>query len=184
MRKHALALGVVAAVSFPAAADGLYVFGDVGQSKFSGDISETDKAFALGLGYSLNPSLSVELAYHDLGGFGFSESVFAPALSMSDIYIYSSVNVTAYSLSALAKLPLSDKFDIYGRSGYAHISIDATGTGTGITVPLNTSDSENKATYGIGAAYTVNEKFALRADYIKFGDMDLSSFTVGATYTF
>lgn len=106
MRKHALALGVVAAVSFPAAADGLYVFGDVGQSKFSGDISETDKAFALGLGYSLNPSLSVELAYHDLGGFGFSESVFAPALSMSDIYIYSSVNVTAYSLSALAKLQI------------------------------------------------------------------------------
>ncbi|MFO1389422.1 porin family protein [Cellvibrio sp.] len=184
MRKHALVLGLVAAVSLPAAADGLYVFGDVGQSKFSGDISETDNALALGLGYNLNSTFSFELAYHDLGGFGISDSVYEPSVGYIDVD--ASVDVTAYSLSALAKLPLSEKFDIYGRLGYAHVSIDSKGTGSalGITVPVGVSDSENKATYGVGAAYKVNEKFALRADYVKFGDMDLSSFTVGATYTF
>ncbi len=184
MRKHALVLGLLAAVSLPATADGLYVFGDIGQSKFSGDVSETDSAAALGLGYSLNSTFGFELAYHDLGGLDFSDSVYEP--NVGYIALDGSIDVTAYSLSAIAKLPLSEKFDIYGRLGYAHISIDSSGTGTvkGVSVPVNASDSENKATFGVGAAYKVNEKFALRADYVKFGDMDLSSFTLGGTYAF
>jgi len=184
MKKHALVLGLLAAVSLPVAAEGFYAFGDLGQAKYSGDGDETDTAAAIGVGYNLNSTFAFELAYHDLGGLDISDSVYEPSVGYIDVN--GSLDVTAVNFSAIAKLPLSESFDLYGRLGYASVKVDSRGTGyaMGITVPVSASESENKATFGLGAAYKVNDKFALRGEYIKFGDLDLSSFTIGGTYAF
>lgn len=184
MKKHILVASLLAAVTLPAAADGFYVAGDLGQSKFSGDGGGNDTAFAASVGYNINSTFSAELSYHDLGGVDLDETIYEP--SVGDIDVNGSIKATATALSAIAKLPVNDSFGVYARLGYSHVKLtaDATGSAMGITVPVSTSESANKAIYGVGADYKLNEKVALRADYIKFGDTDISSFTVGASYAF
>ncbi|GGY83250.1 hypothetical protein GCM10011613_30170 [Cellvibrio zantedeschiae] len=184
MRKHALVLGLLAAVALPAAADGFYIYGDLGQSKFSGDTDETDTAAALGLGYKLNNNFSLELGYHDLGGIDISETMYYPGVGNVDVD--GSVDASAVQVSALAKLPLNDSFDLFARLGYGRIKLDATATASaqGVTGTESDSASENKPVYGVGAGYKLNEKVGLRAEYIKFGDTDISSFTLGVSYAF
>lgn len=187
MKKHVLVLGLLAAVALPAAADGVYIFGDIGQTKFSGDTGssdEKDNAVVVGLGYNLNSNFSFELGYHNLGGVDISETIYYPGVGNIDVD--GSVDASAVQISAIAKLPLGDSFDVYGRLGYARIKVEATANASaqGINSSESDSASENKAVAGVGAAYKVNEKFALRAEYIKFGNTDISSITVGASYAF
>jgi len=179
MKKHFLVLSLLAAVSTSASAEGVYVFGDIGQSKFSGDLSETDTAYAVGLGYKINPTFSFELGYHDLGGVSLSETI-------QDVDVKGSVDASAVQLSATAAFPLSDAFSVYGRLGYAKITLDAKATASymGQSYTESASDSENKAVYGLGLGYKINEKVSLRAEYQKFGDTDISSITAGISYTF
>lgn len=184
MIKHVLVLGLLAAVTFPAAAEGVYMYGDAGRSKFSGPVHNQDNALAIGFGYDLNNNLSAELGYHDLGDLTTSEIVYYPG-----VYgVGMSVNAKVVHLSAIAKLPLSDTFGIYCRLGYARIKNDITATDyakdTGISTTINDSMSENKVTFGIGGSFKYNEKISLRAEYIKFGDTDISSTTLGARYAF
>ena len=183
MKKHVLAIGLLSALAVQANAGGLYISGDVGQSKFSGDLSDSDTAFAVGLGYNLNKNFSLELSHHDLGGVEKHERTF---VGLTAIDVNASADASATALSLIAKAPLSDSFDLYGRLGYAKITVDATATGSGggFSASESISASENKAIFGAGAAYNINEKFALRAEYIKFGDTDISSFTIGASFTF
>jgi OOP family OmpA-OmpF porin len=184
MKKHILAASLLAAVALPAAADGFYIAGDLGQSKFSGEDGGNDTAFAAGVGYNINSTFSAELSYHDLGGIGISSTEYDPRVGYIDID--GTIKATAAALSAIAKLPVNDSFGVYARLGYSQIKLkaDATGSAMGITVPVSTSDSANKAIYGLGADYKLNEKAALRAEYIKFNDTDITSLTVGFSYAF
>lgn len=184
MKKHILIGSLLAAVTLPAAADGFYVAGDLGQSKFSGEDGGNDTAFAAGVGYNINSSFSAELSYHDLGGIDISSTEYSP--NVGNIDIKGDIKASAVALSAIAKLPVNDSFGVYARLGYSQIKLkaDATGYAMGITVPVSMSESENKAIYGIGADYKLNEKAALRAEYIKFSDTEITSFTVGFSYAF
>lgn len=103
-----------------------------------------------------------------------------------NVDVNASVDATAIQVSTLARLPLNEKFGVFGRLGYARITLDvsATASAQGMTETEDDSASENKGIYGIGADYQLNEKAALRAEYIKFGDTDISSLTIGVTYSF
>lgn len=184
MKKNALVFALLTAITLPAAADGLYIYGDLGQSKFSGDGGDTDTAAAIGLGYKLNSNFSFELGYHDLGGIDMSETIYYPGVG--DVDVDGSADASAVQVSALAKLPLNDSFNLFARLGYSRVKLDvsATASAQGISQSDNGSQSENKAIYGVGAEYQLSEKAALRAEYIKFGNTDISSFTLGVTYSF
>jgi len=75
---------------------------------------------------------------------------------------------------------------VYGRLGFAKIDLDYKySEDTGYRE--SSSDSENKALFGVGASFNVTPEFAIRAEYnqyAKIEDTKFSALTVGATYRF
>ena len=73
-----------------------------------------------------------------------------------------------YGAYAVAKLPVNDKFDIFGRVGYAHAEAEVGGT----------SGSDDGVAYGVGAQYSFDGQNGIRGDYTKYdflGDADVWS---------
>lgn len=112
-RSLAGALALLGAAAMAAPEKGLYIGADLGRSR--ADLSSDAKpspamkrsATSLGLhaGYQFNPYLAAELGVTRLGSASIGDS---------------SAKARAYSLDALAKMPLNDKFSLYGRLGAAH----------------------------------------------------------------
>jgi len=182
MKKHFLVLGLLAATAVPASAEGVYIFGDAGQSKFSVDfdgasLSETDTSFAFGVGYAINKTFSFEAAYRDLGG-----------ISSDDEYGESQFDMSALQASVVAAFPIGSAVNIFGRLGLAQLSYDSSYEDyEDSDYDESDSDSANKAVYGVGASYTLNENVSLRAEYNKYAEWDgltTSAFTLGAVYSF
>lgn len=179
MKKVVLATGLLTAIALPSFAEGTYVFGDLGQAKYSGDFSESDTSFSVGAGYKFNSTYAVELGYADMGGVGES--------GVYQGYSYkASVDVSAIQLSGLAYLPFSDKFSAYGRLGLANVKAEATAVVSDgeISESATESDSNTKAVYGLGLAYAASEKVGLRAEYTKYNDVEVSTLNIGVTVQF
>ncbi len=73
-----------------------------------------------------------------------------------------------YGVYGVAKYPVSDKFDVFARVGYARAEAKVAGT----------SGSDDGVAYGVGANYSLDDKNGLRADYTKYnflGDADVWS---------
>ena len=184
MKKHFLGLGLLAVVSVPASAEGVYIFADIGNSKFSldasdGDISKTDTARALGLGYALNQTLAFEVAYRDFG-----------SVISYDILLHGSAHVDerAINASVIAKFPVNDVIDIFGRLGAAKLTIDDEYRSSPFPEENHsTSTSETKIFYGVGTTYTINDHCGLRTEYNRYAEFQnftTSTLTFGAVYLF
>ena len=74
-------------------------------------------------------------------------------------------------------LPISDKFDLSGRAGYAFAEIDSTVATLGGN-ELTFGGSDDGFAFGAGAAYDITESVSLRADYTHydFSDSNAESF--------
>jgi opacity protein-like surface antigen len=173
MKKNLIIAGMLAAFSTYASAEGIYAFGNIGLAKFDHAL-ERSTTTAVGLGYKLDPTFSVELGYHDLGG---------QAWSPTDNSIYAH----AVQASAIANLPFNDNFNIFVRAGLARVNVNGD-IGNNRVI----SSGSNDVTYGIGANYKFSDKFSMRLDYNHFRyeyepsafKMQISAYTVGTTYNF
>jgi OmpA-OmpF porin, OOP family len=178
MKKHVLALGLVAAAAVPVSADGLYVFGDIGQgtyevkSKSYSDNSATGTGFAFGAGYSVNDTFSFEGGYRHSGRFELDSR------NSSDL----DISISAVEIAGVAKYPVATSVNVYGRLGFANWT-----TETRSEIFYDYSESTNKAFAGIGVSFEVSEHASLRAEYVrseKFNDATVSRASFGAVYSF
>lgn len=188
MKKQILLASVLGALTLPVMADGVYLLGDVGQSKVEADVgndftlNKTDTTYSIGAGFDINKFAAIEVAYRDLGSVRDSGT----STDNAGTFNWSQKNsVTALQASVVGKLPVSDVVSVYGRLGVGKIDID---TKT-IIDGESESDSEtrNRALFGIGASFDITPEFAVRAEYNQFAKIDdtkLSALTVGATYHF
>jgi OmpA-OmpF porin, OOP family len=180
MKKNFLMLGLL--IALPASAEGIYVFGDVGQSKLLfdtsiGDISKTDTTYAVGVGYEATQTFSFELAYRDLG----------TTVIRTD-YGRFQTDGSALQASVVAKFPISPTVNIFGRVGVSDLTykfkfqyFDSS------EEDESTSETESKAFYGVGASYAFNEKLLFRAEYnghAEWENVTISTLAVGAVYKF
>jgi OmpA-OmpF porin, OOP family len=183
----ALAAGMSAAL--PAHAQGaqqLYVGGSVGQTTASDgcsgiivpgiDCNDSDIAWRILGGYSINPNFSVELGYQDLGkvratGFGVNGEVTA----------------NVWELVAVGTLPLRNRFSVYGKlGGYRGDTKLTSNTG------FSGTDTNTDVTFGVGARYDLSRQIALRAEYQSYqsvggdtvGTSDFDVISVGALFNF
>ena len=193
MKKQFALASFLAALTLPAAAEGFYALGDVGQGKISVDYGggfsyeKNDTSYSLGIGYDINKNFAFELAYRDIGQIKDRDSDYWG--DGSDVDYHSKVDASAFTASVLAKYPVSNQVDIFGRLGVAKIEVEQNESwnDAGIVDRQNTSDSRYRAVAGVGVSYALNEQVALRAEYNRFADWNdvtLSAFTVGATYHF
>jgi OOP family OmpA-OmpF porin len=183
----AVAAGVSAAP--PVEAQGtspFYVGGSIGQTTASDGCSgiivpgvtcnDSDTAWRILGGYRVNPNLSVELGYQDLGkvratGFGVNGEVTA----------------NVWELVAVGTLPLRNRFSLYGKiGGYRGDTQLRSNAG------FSGSDTNTDLTFGIGGRYDLSPQVAFRAEYQTYqsvggdtvGTSDFDVISVGVLFNF
>jgi OOP family OmpA-OmpF porin len=187
MKKQIFAAVLCSSLSLPSFAAGVYVFGAFERNKAEADIegftlSETDNGYGFGLGYQINNTLAVEFAYRDMLSLSSGESY-------EDFEYRENVDITALQLSMLARYPLNKKVNVYGRLGVGKVEIDSEyrEIDWGGTYIESSSESKNKAVFGVGGSYAFTEQLGARLEYNQFAKIEettLSSISLALTYNF
>ncbi|GGC09116.1 hypothetical protein GCM10011352_39350 [Marinobacterium zhoushanense] len=207
--KQALAILALAATSATFAtatsAQGVYVFGDLGQSDFDlgsapgFSVDETDTMYGIGVGYSFNDYFSAELGYVDLGestistNAPISGTVFGSSFSIDGKF---AIDATGVFFGVRGDLPVSDSIDLFARAGMLHWQSDASFSGT-ITIDGDTFtsgsgelDDGTDPYLGLGASYAFNDNVSVNAQWNRYmldmlgEDLDIDTLSVGLAYRF
>ncbi len=131
-----------------------YFGGTIGASQGSGycsgvsDCENEDTAWKLLTGFKVNDKLAAELAYSSLG----------------DMHKTSPQNIsdsTAFTVTAVGTLPLTEQFDIFAEGGLSRWNSDNE-KGFGVT-------------YGLGAKMHINASTNIRAEWQQFPSIEVST---------
>lgn len=209
--RASVTLGLVAltaiATPFAMADDsGLYVGGNIGQSRatidedrITNDLTGAgftttgfeddtrDLGFKLFGGYQFNKYFALEGGYFDLGKFDFTATGL-PAGTLSG-----NIKIKGVNLDAVGILPITEKFSAFGRVGANYAKVEDSFVGGGSLTVLNPNPSERNTNYklGLGLQYAFNDSLAMRAEAERYriddavgndGDVDLIS--VGLVFRF
>lgn len=177
MKKNKLLTHALLAVLFGAAAfgaqaaenKGFYAGAGAGQSYVDeGAYDDEDTAFSVFGGYQFNRYFGLEAGYADFGKL------------QADVAA-SDLEADAAYLTAVASVPVTDKFSAYAKAGFQRWNLDAPVTTVGTV-----DDSGTDPTYGVGVQYRFNDAFALRGEYSRFEieDADLDLAQVQLRYDF
>ncbi len=144
-----------------------YVGASLGQADTG--LSGDDTGWKIVGGYAFMEFLGVEGSYRNLGGADQTIGTTQIGLDVSSMDIF---GVGRYSIG--------DKFDVFGKAGFAFLDFDAS-----ITDPLlgtiSTSTTETEFALGVGVSYRISEKIDLRAEYETF---DIDMISVGGVFKF
>jgi OOP family OmpA-OmpF porin len=185
---------------------GWYVGGSVGRSKAKIDDArissgllgsgltptsivddDRDTAYKIFGGYKFSKNFSLEGGYVDLGEFGFKETTAPPGT------LNGNIKLRALNLDAVATLPITEKFSVFGRLGLNYAQARDSFSGTGLVHVVNSSPSKRDTNYkaGMGVQYDFTESLGMRVEAERYrindaignkGDIDLVS--VGLVYRF
>jgi opacity protein-like surface antigen len=151
MKKTLAAIAIASAIATPAfAADtGMYIGGQIGQSKYGwSDTPNSATSGGIFAGFKFNQNIAMEGAYTS---FGSVNSNIVPAAS---------VKSNALSLSAVLSAPLSDSFSIYGKLGVASVKSDGAYLGANVV-----GTSKTGVTAGAGVQFNINQSAGIRLGY-------------------
>jgi hypothetical protein len=174
-RLPAIAAAALLGLFLPSSAAAFYVGASLSQTsaEFETALTSIDaddsgwKAFA---GISILKFLGVEASYRDFGNPEESQG----ASSVE-------AEITGYDLSALGRLPLGKRFEVFAKAGYANLSTEASITDAGDTVESDEDDGETF--FGAGLSWKFGRRLGLRAEYEEFDvDTSLSVWSVGVTF--
>ena len=202
--RASVTLGMVAftviATPFAMADDsGLYVGGNIGQSRATIDEERItngltgagftttgfeddnrDLGFKLFGGYQFNKYFALEAGYFDLGKFDFT-STGVPAGTLSG-----NIEIKGVNLDAVGILPITEKFSAFGRVGANYAKVEDSFVGGGSLTVLNPNPTKRDTNYklGLGLQYAFNDALAMRVEAERYriddavgndGDIDLIS---------
>jgi OmpA-OmpF porin, OOP family len=172
MKKMLLAAALVASCGV-ASAQG-YVGALVGLSKIDLDCAsigatcdDSDTAFKVYGGYDLSPTVSIEVAYTNLG-----------KLAVNGGGNSGTVKASAWSAAAAYRMPLMDSLTGVGRIGLSLLDAEASGVGG------SSSQSETKLLLGAGLEYSLTKEFKLTGAIDFIDGTDAYIFGVGAQMGF
>ncbi len=123
------------------------------------------------LGYEINKNLALE----GMLGFGLGDD----SITVSG---YGSTSAkmkvdTVYGFYVKPKIELAPRFELFGRFGFADVSVKTSLSGYG-----SETGSDSGVSYGVGATYHFDKKLSLSADYMNYLDKDgvtATGFTIG-----
>ncbi|MES3022085.1 MAG: porin family protein [Pseudomonadota bacterium] len=164
--KIAFAAALVIASSAAIAADSPYYVGaDIGTTKGEGS-SDRESGYGAFAGYQFTKHIAVEAGLRRLGDE--KETIGG---------VTGNVRVNQLSVSAVGTLPLSNGFSVFGRLGANRLSIK------GNVGPNSFKDSDTKALYGAGVAYSFSPAVSARLE-IQKPMSDLTNLSLGVSYKF
>lgn len=162
----------------PAAAEGWYMGGSIGQTEVDGDfVDDSDTGFKIFGGHEYK-GFAIEFGYVDFGkvsesGFGFSASFEATAL-------FATVN-GVFPVGKQKRIHLIPKAGLARWDADADVFISGFGT-------FSDSDDGFDPLIGLGASFDVGERLAVRVEWERFMDVgddaDVDMLSAGVTYKF
>ncbi len=147
---------------------------------------ENDLGYKLFGGYQFNKYFALEGGYFNLGKFDY-------ALSTATGTAEGNIKIMGANLDAVAILPVTEKFSVFGRAGanYAHAKDSFSTTGSISITDTNPKKSDLNYKFGAGIQYAITDAVGIRLEAERYrindavgnmGDIDL--FSVGLTYRF
>ena len=115
-------------------------------------------------GYQINPAFGVGASYGNYGTLKDSNT-----FSANNI-LHTKFKLSGYAIHVTGTPPLYDSFAMIGKLGVARTSVtgSATLSNPPTAIPV-IKEASKKASFGVGAQYSISEKVALRAQYDDFG---------------
>jgi OOP family OmpA-OmpF porin len=143
------------------------------------DLDDSDTVFYGSIGYRFSLHFAAEAEYMDLGGVVFVTSGPVPGSSSDVLAVRIESSVQGYAASAVGIMPLSDRWELFGRVGVLFSEAQTTVRAFGSS--LEGSERSETTMLGIGGALSLRERWALRFDYRDIGD-DVSAVTLGFVF--
>jgi OOP family OmpA-OmpF porin len=184
-------------------APGAYLGLSVGQTKidefcdvFSGASScdDTDVGWKIFAGYQFNRFFAVEGGYVDLGKASASVSgVQDPFFECGTISGSLEAEAWGAFASAVATIPIGQRFGIFGKVGGAYTDAELTASGTSSLCGAGSdslSDDGVNLTFGVGAKFDILRNLSIRAEWERFNDVggdfeaDVDLISAGVAYKF
>ena len=192
MKKVLAAVLLSAAVTTPALAGDLPVYGGVSLGSSSLGNSSSGTAVGFFAGYKLNKSqtpfmgdkgsLAIEGHYTTLGSDTYSSGFGGSTFSVTAKY--SSIGVDAVALFPIASV---QHLSAFGKLGFASTSASISCSGTGAFAGVGCAGVADPSTtglvYGLGVQYDVDSKIGVRAGYQSYAS-DASTIYAAALYNF
>ncbi|MFA6188209.1 MAG: outer membrane beta-barrel protein [Sulfuricurvum sp.] len=147
---------------------------------------ESDLGYKLFGGYQFNKYFALEGGYFNLGMFDY-------ALSTGTGTAAGNIKIMGVNLDAVAILPVTENFSVFGRAGanYARAKDSFSTTGSISITDTNPKKSDLNYKFGVGLQYAITDAVGIRLEAERYrindavgnmGDIDL--FSVGLTYRF
>lgn len=187
-------LGLAFAISFtgPAFAQdkGFFIGASIGQTDVDeeivnqqvidagGNVDGEDTAWKIYGGYMFNRHFGVEVSYIDAGEVSYSGTFAGLPVTGGK------VELSAWNVSALGVLPISEQFSIFGKVGLFKWEAQYSDTTGGI--PFSADDDGTDASFGVGLAWNFTRNLALRAEYefFKTDEADVNLLSLGVVWKF
>jgi OOP family OmpA-OmpF porin len=140
-----------------------------------------DTALTARYGWRFHPNMALELGYYDFGKYPFTLDTVIPTDPASTVRIQGSTRVRSVGLSLVGIVPL-DRFDLYGRIGYARTQVESSGDAAITSVRRNLREKE--AFGAVGARWNATPSVGLFAEYQKHDKVDLDGYFAGVDFRF
>jgi hypothetical protein len=164
------------------AQDRFYVIGTLGKTNadsaigFESDINDDGDSYKFGAGYALNQNFSVVAAYQFANNLDV-ETACPPDFACVALVVplATKADLAIWSLSVVGSIPLTDRFDVYGKAGIGRWkrSFD------GISSAFNTSGED--LLYGGGLRWSGGDDWKLSLEY---ENVEIGVDTVGIGVSF
>lgn len=153
---------------------------------------ESANVYGLGIGYDFSRNWALEGGYAHNGKLSARRTSTAGTVGTLGVQ----GDGSAWSLAGIGKLPLQDRFYLYGKLGLAatttKTNLDATGAATLPAGGASRKKSELNPLWGLGAGYDFHRSIGLRVDYTQTanvgdastGERDIHTLSVGLKFRF
>jgi len=159
----------------------------------SSSLDDSDTGFGATLGYQVNEHFATELSYVDLGESSYQAS--NEQANPANESVTLDTSAAGPVLSFLGILPVSSRFDVYGRAGLALMVVDGEVSATvgDVTDRDSASTTRSNVMLGGGAQYSFNDRFGVRLEWDHYfdvgseditGESDIDLFAIGLRYNF
>ncbi|HSB95746.1 MAG TPA: outer membrane beta-barrel protein [Spongiibacteraceae bacterium] len=139
---------------------------DAGLTLLSSKLDDTDTGMKFQAGYQFSPNFAVEGGYVDLGRANYKVDVVGGNAKL-DLHAW------GFNVDAVGILPVGAGFSIFGKVGgiFARVDSDISATGANGSASDTSGKNSFKPTFGLGAAYDLNETLSVRIEYERFADL-------------
>ena len=182
MNRFATSFALAAALACgPALAQGWYAGLGIGQGTVDFgavpagvSVDDEETAYQVRFGYRFHPSLALELGYYRLGDYGLSTT-------LDGVSVSAGAQARSVGLSLVGTLPL-ERFDLYGRVGYARSELKASGSALGFSA--SERERENEWFAGVGGRFKLSREVGVFAEWQRHDKLELDAYFVGVDLRF